>query len=96
MLGEESTTKILVNTMKDGGFDLGRDQLLSYKLIEGQSLPQWREAGYGGGLLVDWNLKTTVEGLYAAERRCSRRKITVTAPPRDVTRDARRQLTPRK
>ena len=66
MLGEESTTKILVNTMKDGGFDLGRDQLLSYKFIEGQSLPQWRDAGYGGGLLVDWNLKTTVDGLYAA------------------------------
>ncbi|NLA87935.1 MAG: FAD-dependent oxidoreductase, partial [Clostridiales bacterium] len=66
MLAEESTTKILVNTMKDGGFDLGRDQLLSYKLIEGQSPPQWRDAGYGGGLLVDWNLKTTVEGLYAA------------------------------
>ena len=42
MLGEESTTKILINTMKDGGFDLGRDQLLSYKLIEGSSLPQWR------------------------------------------------------
>ncbi len=66
MLGEESTTKILVKTMKDGGFDLGRDQLLSYKMIEGQSLPQWREAGYGGGVLVDWDLKTTVEGLYAA------------------------------
>jgi succinate dehydrogenase/fumarate reductase flavoprotein subunit len=66
MLAEESTTKILVNTMKDGGFDLGRDQLLSYKFIEGQSMPQWRDAGYGGGLLVDWNLKTTVDGLYAA------------------------------
>ncbi len=66
MLGEESTTKILVKTLKDGGCDLGRDQLLAYKFIEGQSLPQWRDAGYGGGLLVDWNLKTTVDGLYAA------------------------------
>jgi succinate dehydrogenase/fumarate reductase flavoprotein subunit len=66
MLAEESTTKILVNTMRDGGFDLGRDQLLAYKLIEGQSLPQWRNAGTGGGLVVDWNLKTTVDGLYAA------------------------------
>ena len=66
MLAEESTTKILVNTMKEGGFELGRDQLLSYKFFEGQSLPQWRDAGYGGGLLVDWNLKTTVDGLYAA------------------------------
>ena len=66
MLAEESTTKILVNTMKEGGFDLGKDQLMSYKFIEGQSLPQWRDAGYGGGLLVDWNLKTSLDGLYAA------------------------------
>jgi succinate dehydrogenase/fumarate reductase flavoprotein subunit len=29
-------------------------------------MPQWREAGYGGGVLVDWNLKTTLDGLYAA------------------------------
>ncbi len=27
--------------------------------------PQWRE-GRGGGLVVDWNLKTNLEGLYAA------------------------------
>ena len=65
MLTEESTTKIMVDTLKDGGCDLSRDQLLSYKFIEGQSLPQWRDAGRGG-LLVDWNLKTTLDGLYAA------------------------------
>ena len=66
MLGEESTTRIFINTMKQGGFDVNRDLLLTYKFIEGQSLPQWRDAGYGGGLVVDWNLQTTVEGLYAA------------------------------
>ncbi|NLT39481.1 MAG: FAD-binding protein [Clostridiales bacterium] len=66
MLNEESTTRVLVKTMKDGGFDLGRDQLLSYKLIEGTSPPQWRDPGNGGGLLIDWDLKTTVDGLYAA------------------------------
>jgi hypothetical protein len=66
MLGEESTTRVFINTMKQGGFDINRDLLLSYKFIEGQSLPQWRDAGYGGGLVVDWNLQTTVEGLYAA------------------------------
>jgi len=65
MINEESTTKILVKTLKDGGFDLSRDQLMAYKFIEGQSLPQWRDAG-SGGLLVDWDLKTTVEGLFAA------------------------------
>jgi succinate dehydrogenase/fumarate reductase flavoprotein subunit len=40
--------------------------LQNYNYIEGQSPPQWREAGYGGGILVDWNLKTSLDGLYAA------------------------------
>jgi hypothetical protein len=66
MLGEEATTRVFINSMKQGGFDINRDLLLSYKFIEGQSLPQWRDAGYGGGLVVDWNLQTTVQGLYAA------------------------------
>jgi len=66
MLNEEATTRVLVNTMKKGGFDISRDQLMAYKFIEGQSMPQWREAGYGGGILVDWNMRSTVEGLYAA------------------------------
>ncbi len=66
MLGEESTTKVIIDTFNKAGFDTGRDLLQSYKFIEGQSLPQWRDAGYGGGLLVDWNLKTTLDGLYAA------------------------------
>ena len=65
MLGEESTTRVFINTMKQGGFDINRDLLLTYKFIEGESLPQWRSAG-SGGLVVDWDLKTTVEGLYAA------------------------------
>jgi succinate dehydrogenase/fumarate reductase flavoprotein subunit len=66
MLGEESTTRIIIDTYNQAGFDPSRDLLQSYKFIEGQSLPQWREAGYGGGLLVDWNLKTSLDGLYAA------------------------------
>ena len=65
MLKEESTTRVMVNSLNSGGFDIGRDQLLSYKFLEGSSIPQWTEAGRGG-LVVDWNLKTTVEGLYAA------------------------------
>jgi succinate dehydrogenase/fumarate reductase flavoprotein subunit len=66
MLGEESTTKIIIDTFNKAGYDESRDLLQSYKYIEGSSLPQWGEAGYGGGLLVDWDLKTTLEGLYAA------------------------------
>ena len=66
MLNEESTTRIMISTLKKGGFDISRDQLLSYKFIEGNSPPQWRDAGGAGGIVVDWNLKTTVDGLYAA------------------------------
>ncbi len=66
MLGEEATTKVIIDTFNKGGFDPSRDLLQSYGFIEGESLPQWREAGYGGGLLVDWNLKTSLDGLYAA------------------------------
>ncbi|MBN1160735.1 MAG: FAD-dependent oxidoreductase [Dehalococcoidales bacterium] len=66
MLGEESTTKIIIKTFNEAGYNPGRDLLQSYKFIEGNSLPQWGEAGYGGGILVDWDLKTTLDGLYAA------------------------------
>jgi len=66
MLGEESTTRVIIDTFDKAGFDINRDLLQSYKFIEGQSLPQWRDVGYGGGVLVDWNLKTSLDGLYAA------------------------------
>lgn len=68
MLGEEATTKIIMDTFNAGGYDESRDLLQSYKLIEGRSLPQWRDAGAPsrGGILVDWNLKASLDGLYAA------------------------------
>jgi succinate dehydrogenase/fumarate reductase flavoprotein subunit len=66
MLGEESTTKIIIDTFNKGGYDPSRDLLQSYKFIELGLVPQWREGGYGGGVLVDWNLKTSLDGLYAA------------------------------
>jgi succinate dehydrogenase/fumarate reductase flavoprotein subunit len=66
MLGEEATTRVIIDTFNKGGFDIGKDLLQSYKFLEGNSLPQWRDAGYGGGILVDWNLKTSLDGLYAA------------------------------
>ncbi|MFC1920978.1 FAD-dependent oxidoreductase [Chloroflexota bacterium] len=64
MLGEESTTKIIIDTFNKAGYDESQDLLQSYRFIEGDSLPQWRSAG--GGPIVDWNLKTTLDGLYAA------------------------------
>jgi len=64
MLGEESTTKIITRTFNEAGYDESRDLLQSYQYIEGNSLPQWGQGG--GGPIVDWNLKTTLDGLYAA------------------------------
>ena len=66
MLGEESTTRILTNTFMKSGFDPSKDLLQSYRFIEGHSPPQWRDADWGGGLIVDWDLKTNLDGLYAA------------------------------
>jgi len=65
LLGEESTTRIIIDTFNQAGFDPSKDLLQNYQLIEGTSPPQWREAS-GGGLIIDWNLKTTLDGLYAA------------------------------
>jgi len=65
LLEEECTGKVIVDTYTEAGFDPGKDQLQNYALIEGSSLPQWREAN-GGGVVVDWDLRTSLEGLYAA------------------------------
>jgi succinate dehydrogenase/fumarate reductase flavoprotein subunit len=66
MLGEESTTKIIIDTFNKAGYDCSRDLQMAYKFIEASSPPQWGEPGYGGGIVVDWDLKTTLDGLYAA------------------------------
>ncbi len=65
LLEEECTGKVIVDTYTEAGFDPSKDQLQNYALIEGSSLPQWREAN-GGGMVVDWDLRTSLEGLYAA------------------------------
>ena len=66
MLTQESTTKIIVKTMEEGGFDKHRDQILNYTFIEAQPSQQYRDPASGGGIMTDWNLMTNVEGLYAA------------------------------
>jgi succinate dehydrogenase/fumarate reductase flavoprotein subunit len=72
MVGEEGKTKIPIrDTYKAAGFDPDKDLLQSYLFMGGgmAALPHHRafgEVGNAGGLLIDWNLKTTLEGLYAA------------------------------
>ncbi|MGD9158122.1 MAG: FAD-binding protein, partial [Desulfobacteraceae bacterium] len=65
MLGQESTTKVITGAYERAGFDPSRHLLQNYAFIEGENHSQWRTAR-GGGLVVDWNLKTTLDGLYAA------------------------------
>ena len=69
MLAEESMVKTIVDSYMEAGFDTAKDRLMGYQLLEGNSPPQWREIHRGverGGLMIDWDLKTSLEGLYGA------------------------------
>ncbi|MCX6011884.1 MAG: hypothetical protein NTV30_00420, partial [Chloroflexi bacterium] len=74
MVGQEGKTKIpILSTYTKAGFNPKKDLLQSY--IDGgidnvrKGDPNARtfgEVGDAGGLVIDWDLKTTLEGLYAA------------------------------
>ncbi|MBR5707769.1 MAG: FAD-dependent oxidoreductase [Oscillospiraceae bacterium] len=66
MLNEESTTKVMVKTMTENGFDYKRDQIMNYTLIEFQPSQQYRDGSRSGGLMIDWDLMTNVPGLFGA------------------------------
>ncbi len=79
MVGNEGKTRIIYNMYTQAGFDPDKDMLqqnvLPPHLTIGvppwdmkTSSPQWRATAFmaGGGLLVDWDMRTTLEGLYAA------------------------------
>ena len=74
MIGSESKTNIpILKTYSDAGFDPTKDLLHSYFMIGGSSMmrepssPRERMIfSGGGGVVVDWNLKTSLEGLFAA------------------------------
>lgn len=65
MLREESTSRVIVDSYNRAGFNPAKHLLMSYLFLEGESPPQWRIPGRGG-LIVDWNLQSTLEGLYVA------------------------------
>ena len=65
MLGEESTTRNIINTYERAGFDPAKHLLMNYNMIEGVSPAHWRNAGRGGPV-VDWDLKSSLDGLYVA------------------------------
>jgi len=70
MVGEEGKTKIpILHTYTEAGFDPDRDLLQSYGdgWRSGAFLPQERQLfGLPGGIVNDWELRTNLEGLYAA------------------------------
>lgn len=74
MIGEEGKTKIpVLRSLEDGGFDPSQDMLQSYDMLEGgrmsKVLPSDRLGGElwnSGGPIVDWDLKTTLDGLFCA------------------------------
>ena len=78
MVGNEGKSRVPVyETYTSAGFDPDRDMLQapimppdayeSPHYPAGTAVPQWRET-FGGGLVVDWDLMSSLEGLYAAGR----------------------------
>jgi succinate dehydrogenase/fumarate reductase flavoprotein subunit len=74
MVGNEGRSRIIYNIYSKAGFDPNKDMLQAnvlppdayhYGPWPPPGPPQWREA-LGGGLVIDWDLKTTLEGLYSA------------------------------
>lgn len=75
MVGQEGKTRIpILQTYTQAGFDPDKDLLQSYQFLRGEMmrepvLPQERtfgEVGVSGGLVVDWDLKSSLDGLYGA------------------------------
>jgi succinate dehydrogenase/fumarate reductase flavoprotein subunit len=74
MVGQEAKTKVpVLQTLRNAGFDRNKDLLQSYHLVglsdwvRGLVPGCWRRFGVNpGGPLVDWDLKTSLDGLYAA------------------------------
>ncbi len=63
MIGQEGHTWTVYRNLTRGGFDPDKDLLQVYDL--GEAPPGWRRLRYGG-LVHDWTLKSSLDGLYAA------------------------------
>lgn len=63
MVGQEGHTWPVYRNLTRAGFDPDKDMLQVYELADAPL--GWRRLRYGG-LITDWNLATSVEGLYAA------------------------------
>jgi len=68
MVGQEGKTWPVYDTYTKAGFDPDKDLLQVYD--SGSAPIGWRVMG-GGGLTSDWDLKTSLDGLYAAGQQVS-------------------------
>lgn len=76
MVYNEGKTKIIYDTYQKAGFDPGKDMLqvnvmppdkYAFRSWWASYGPrQWRGGFLGGGLVFDWDLKTSLDGLYVA------------------------------
>jgi len=78
MIPHEGKCWIIYDTYTKAGFDPDKDMLqvpvmppeqyVFHAWWTGMSPRQWRDGGFcgGGGPVIDWDLRTTLEGLYAA------------------------------
>jgi succinate dehydrogenase/fumarate reductase flavoprotein subunit len=74
MVGNEGKTRFAIyGNYARAGFDPDKDLLQatassSMGLMRGGGPPGWLEVGFcsGGGLVIDWDLRSTLEGLYVA------------------------------
>lgn len=70
MVGQEGKTNVpILQNYTEAGFDPTKDQLQSYGngWMSAEFMPNERQLfGLPGGVFNDWNLKTNLEGLYAA------------------------------
>jgi succinate dehydrogenase/fumarate reductase flavoprotein subunit len=74
MIGQEGKTKVpVLKTLNEAGFDPSQDMLQNYEMLEGGRISQTNtsdrvggELWTSGGPIVDWNLMTTLPGLFCA------------------------------
>jgi succinate dehydrogenase/fumarate reductase flavoprotein subunit len=76
MIYHEGKCRIIYDTYQKAGFDPDKDMLqvnvmppdkyTFYPWWASYGPRQWREGFLGGGLVFDWNLKTSLDGLYVA------------------------------
>ena len=65
MIYHESKTRIIYESYQQAGFDAEKD-MLQAPVSQGMGPRQWRGGFVGAGVMFDWDMKTSLDGLYVA------------------------------